>query len=271
MLLYEFSTRNSFLASLNPITKIVIAIFYVILVLLAPLDYLMILYFLLPIFVIAIFGRIWPWEYIGFILLLLPMVVALLILQVFFFAGDPKAVFVIPIIEFPLYMSIPGVSFGLSLGIRIMAMAMSFSMFVMSTDPFDIGHAVNNLGLRFRASYMIGFAMRLFPLVQEELNNIGNAAEARGYPSMFSLNPINMLRGLTVTFVPLAVGSLKRGTQMALAMEIRGYSLPEQLGTQRTYMKEVRFRKRDWFVIVLFFAAWISWMYWRINLILAGF
>ena len=222
-LLYEFSVRKSFLASLNPITKIIIAIFYVILVLLAPLDVFMVLYFLLPILAIGLFGRIWPWEYLTFILLLTPMVIGLLILQVFFFAGEPYVTVEIGILSdlfkepFVLFLSEPGFAFGLSLGVRIMAMAMSFTMFVISTDPFDIGHAFNNLGLPFRASYMIGFAMRLFPLIQEELSNIGNAAQARGYPSMFSFNPINMLRGLTVTFVPLAVGAIKRGTQMALA------------------------------------------------------
>ena len=147
-----------------------------------------------------------------------------------------------------------------------MAMAMSFTMFVISTDPFDIGHAFNNLGLPFRASYMIGFAMRLFPLIQEELSNIGNAAQARGYPSMFSFNPINMLRGLTVTFVPLAVGAIKRGTQMALAMEIRGYSLPEETGVARTYMKEVKFRFRDYFVLLVFFILYINWFLWRFNI-----
>jgi energy-coupling factor transport system permease protein len=266
MLLYEFSIRNSFLSSLNPISKIVIAIFYVILVLLAPLDVFMIIYFFIPIIIIALLGKIWPWEYLGFILLLLPMVIALLILQVFFFAGDPK----VPLLlgDTVIWkLSIPGFSFGLSLGIRILAMAMSFSMFVMSTDPFDIGHALHNIGLNFRASYMVGFAMRLFPLIQEELNNIGNAAEARGYPSMFSINPVNMLRGLVVTFIPLAVGSLKRGTQMALAMEIRGYSLPELQQTERTYMKDVSFRKRDWAILIIFFTIWITWMLWRFNLI----
>ena len=271
-LLYEFSVRKSFLASLNPITKIIISVFYVLLVLMAPLDVMMIIYFLLPIIAIALFGRIWPWEYITFILLLLPMVLALLILQVFFFAGEPYVAIEIGILTdffgepFVLLLSEPGFTFGLSLGVRIMAMAMSFSMFVISTDPFDIGHAFNNLGLPFRASYMIGFAMRLFPLIQEELSNIGNAAQARGYPSMFSLNPINMLRGLTVTFVPLAVGAIKRGTQMALAMEIRGYSLPEETGIARTYMKDVSFRKRDYFVLIVFAISYVMWFLWRFNI-----
>jgi len=271
-LLYEFSVRKSFLASLNPITKIIISVFYVLLVLMAPLDVMMIIYFLLPIIAIALFGRIWPWEYITFILLLLPMVLALLILQVFFFAGEPYVAIEIGFLSdlfkkpFVLLLSEPGFTFGLSLGLRIMAMAMSFSMFVISTDPFDIGHAFNNLGLPFRASYMIGFAMRLFPLIQEELSNIGNAAQARGYPSMFSLNPINMLRGLTVTFVPLAVGAIKRGTQMALAMEIRGYSLPEETGVARTYMKDVSFRKRDYFVLIVFAISWVMWFLWRFNI-----
>ena len=271
-LLYEFSIRKSFLASLNPITKIIIAVLYVVLVLLAPLDMLMIVYFLIPIVAIALFGRIWPWEYLSFILLLTPMVFALLILQVFFFAGEPYVAIEIGILSdlfkepFVLLMSEPGFAFGLSLGVRIMAMAMSFSMFVISTDPFDIGHAFNNLGLPFRASYMIGFAMRLFPLIQEELSNIGNAAQARGYPSMLSWNPISMLKGLTVTFVPLAVGAIKRGTQMALAMEIRGYSLPETTGIPRTYMKEVRFRKRDWFVLLVFFIVYFQWFLWRFNI-----
>ena len=197
MLLYEFSVRKSFLSSLNPLTKFLISLFYVLLVLLAPLDVLMVFYVLLPIFAIMLLGKIYPWEYSGFLFLLLPMVTAIFLLQIFFFAGEPYLYY--PLLtdfygfSYTLRISEPGITFGLSLGLRILAMALSFTVFVVSTDPFDIGHALNNAGVGFRPSFMVGFALRLVPLIQEELSNISNASIARGYPSMYSVNPITLI------------------------------------------------------------------------------
>jgi energy-coupling factor transport system permease protein len=225
----------------------------------------MVFYVLLPIIVIAMLGRIMPWEYIGFILLLAPMVLVLLLLQMFFFGQEPFIYYTIlnSFIDgqpFIIRISEPGISFGLSLGLRIMAMGLTFTVFVISTDPFDIGQALNSIGISFRGSFMVGFALRLVPLIQEELNNITNAAIARGSHSPNTIHPIRLVRGIATISVPLAIGSLKRATQMALAMEIRGFSFPSQMNVKHTYMKEVRMRKRDWFSLIVFFSLWGYWM-----------
>jgi energy-coupling factor transport system permease protein len=213
-----------------------------------------------------------PWEYIGFILLLAPMVLVLLLLQMFFFGQEPFIYYTIldNFIDgqpFIIRISEPGISFGLSLGLRIMAMGLTFTVFVISTDPFDIGQALNSIGISFRGSFMVGFALRLVPLIQEELNNITNAAIARGSHSPNTIRPIRLVRGIATISVPLAIGSLKRATQMALAMEIRGFSFPSQMNVKHTYMKEVRMRKRDWFSLIVFFSLWGYWMSLRLPVL----
>jgi energy-coupling factor transport system permease protein len=98
---------------------------------------------------------------------------------------------------------------------------------------------------------MIAFALRFFPLLQEELFVIRSALQARAYAAVGSNNPITLVRGLGVSVIPLGVGALRRSQDIALAMERRGLSFPDQLGTERVIFRDVRLRTWDYVVIVL--------------------
>lgn len=148
-----------------------------------------------------------------------------------------------------LHLSTPGLQSGLSIAFRLAAMGVAFMMFSMTTDPFDWGLSMYKNGLPYRIAFMFAFAMRIFPLIQEELTVIRNALAARTYDAVGTSNPIVILRGAIVSAFPLIVGSLRRSQEIALAMEMRGLSVAEELGVQRTLFRDIQLRRQDYVVM----------------------
>ncbi len=255
-LLYQFSAGDSFLHRLDPRTKLVFVVCFLISTFLLPHPWAM------PLVIITIIwalGRVSPLEYLVFILFLLPLMTAIVLIHLLtdgppYF--DPPLLGVIPI-------SRPGWDAGLLVAFRLAAMGIAFIMFSMTTDPFDWGMAMYQSGLNYKVAFMFAFAMRFFPLLQEELVVIRNALTARGYRAIGSRNPYVFLRGVAISIMPLGLGALRRSRDIALAMELRGFNYAETVGARRTVFRDIRMRPRDHAVVAvsvlgLVAAVWLS-------------
>ena len=243
-LLYQFSAGDSFLHRLDPRTKLVFVVCFLISTFLLPHPWVM------PLVIIAIIwilGRVSPVEYFVFILFLLPLMTAIVLIHLLtdgppYF--DARLLGVIPI-------STPGWDAGLLVAFRLAAMGIAFIMFSMTTDPFDWGMAMYQSGLNYKVAFMFAFAMRFFPLLQEELVVIRNALSARGYRAIGSRNPYVFLRGVAISIMPLGLGALRRSRDIALAMELRGFNYAETVGARRTVFRDIRMRPRDHAVVAV--------------------
>jgi len=243
-LLYQFSAGDSFLHRLDPRTKLVFVVCFLISTFLLPHPWVM------PLVIIAIIwilGRVSPLEYLVFILFLLPLMTAIVLIHLLtdgppYF--DTRLFDVVPI-------SRPGWDAGLLVAFRLAAMGIAFIMFSMTTDPFDWGMAMYQSGLNYKVAFMFAFAMRFFPLLQEELVVIRNALTARGYRAIGSRNPYVFLRGVAISIMPLGLGALRRSRDIALAMELRGFNYAETVGARRTVFRDIRMRPRDHAVVAV--------------------
>jgi energy-coupling factor transport system permease protein len=111
--------------------------------------------------------------------------------------------------------------------------------------------AMYRSGLNYKVAFMFAFAMRFFPLLQEELVVIRNALTARGYRAIGSRNPYVFLRGVAISIMPLGLGALRRSRDIALAMELRGFNYAETVGTRRTMFRDIRMHVRDYVVVAI--------------------
>src|SRR5262249_36214202 len=131
---------------------------------------------------------------------------------------------------------------GLEVGSRLAAMGITFLGFSLTTDPFDLGIALNRSGVPYRISFLIAFALRFFPLLHEEMSIIRNALRGRGYQG---------LGVIALTALPLGLGALRRSQKIALAMEMRGFSYADEMKIKRTTLKDIRLRPLDFAVLSL--------------------
>lgn len=238
-LLYQFSATDSFIHRLDPRAKLVFTAGYLVAAFLFPVPWLMALAI---IFLLWTLGKISPFEYYPFLLFLLPIMVAITIVHLFINPG--------PYLEIGfLKLSIPGVTLGLNTAFRLAAMGVTFIMFSMTTDPFDWGLSLYRSGLPYKVAFMFAFAMRFFPLLQEEMVVIRNALRARGYDGVHTRNLVKFIQGVGVSVIPLGLSALRRSQDIALAMELRGFSFPEITGVQRVIYRDIRLRPADWGVM----------------------
>jgi energy-coupling factor transporter transmembrane protein EcfT len=250
-LLYQFSAGESFLHRLDARTKLVLIFCMLVATFISPVPWAMPF---IPVLVLWALGRIPPWQYWAFLVLMLPLMIAITLIQAL--SGGPPYISVGPI---PI--SEPGLATGLVVAFRLAAMGIAFMMFSATTDPFDWGLSMYRSGVPYRVAFMFAFAMRFFPLLQEELLVIRNALAARG-SDVFSLrNPFRFLRGVAMSVVPLGLGALRRSQDIALAMELRGFGYAEEAGIRRSLFRDVRLRRNDYVVgglSVLFVVAVIA-------------
>jgi energy-coupling factor transport system permease protein len=239
--LYQFSGQDSFLHRLDPRTKLIFVVAYLLVSFLVPLPWL--LFFLL---IAAIWGLagISPAEYYPFLLLMLPIMVAITLVHTFLIEGAPYF-WEAQIGPAHVGASIPGLTTGLELGFRLGTMGLAFTLFAMTTEPFQWGMAMYRWGLPYKVAFMFAFAIRLYPLIQEEFIVIQRALRARGSDALSSFNPLRFFPGVVATAVPLGLGSIRRSQDIAMAMELRGLNLPEETGRPRVLFRDVRLRPVD--------------------------
>lgn len=189
------------------------------------------------------FGRIAPSEYAELLLLFTPLIVVFTLIQsVSYYPIDARELFRFG----PVAMTLDGVQFGLSVSTRLVTMGLTFAMLAMTTNPMDIALAVTRLGVPYRYSYLTSFALRFLPLVQDEMNTLRAAIAARAHPYVESRNPAKRMAIVVYALPPLAIGSLRRSIDIALAMELRGY----EARIPRTYVRTLRFKAVDGVALV---------------------
>lgn len=93
------------------------------------------------------------------------------------------------------------------------------------------------------------------------------AVAARGHRFAGSQNPIRQAMGVAIVAPSLAVGFVRRATDVALAMDLRGYRSRQP----RTFVKQLRLSSTDWLAMaaVLAFVAASLWLR-RVEIDLLG-
>ena len=236
--LFLFSSASSPLHRLDPRTKVlaVVAVLTMVFVVDEPLYSLGVAVGVVV--VLHAFGRIAPWEYAGLLVLFLPLIVVFTLIQSVSYhpIGAHELLRVGPVSA-----TLEGAQFGLAVSTRLVTMGLTFALFAMTTNPMDIALAVTALGIPYRYSYLTSFALRFLPLVQDEMNTLRGAIGARAHPWVEARNPFKRMAVVVYALTPLAIGSLRRSIDIALAMELRGY----RAGIPRTYLRTLRFKAVD--------------------------
>jgi len=135
----------------------------------------------------------------------------------------------------------PDLAGGLSLGLRVLAIALAGVLAVVTTDTTDLADSLQqqaHLSPRLAVAAMAG--IRMLPILAVEWQLLGMARRARGVDAGWS--PRVAARLAFGKLLALLVGSVRRATRLALAMDARGF------GTApcHTIARRQRMRVADW-------------------------
>lgn len=150
-----------------------------------------------------------------------PLLIAALSVSVLntFLAGEQRGD---PIPIGPLVIGSDTLLTGIGLGLRLMGIAYSGVLAMVTTDPTDLADSLVQQ-LRLSPRFAVGAlaAARLLPIMADEWQILSLARRARGVDARRS--PVVGVRLFFAQLLALLVAAVRRGTRLATAMEARGF------------------------------------------------
>jgi len=148
----------------------------------------------------------------------------------------------------PIAVTADGLTRAVMVAGRFLAViALSF-LFVLTTDPSLLAHALVRAGLPYRYGFTLITALRLVAVFEVEATTIYRAQLARGVPHDGPGRLPSLARRL---ILPLLLSALGKVDALAISMEGRCFGRHPD----RTYLTRARFTALDWAALVLLSVA----------------
>jgi len=255
MSLLAFVKKDTPIHRLNPLTKMfMLAILWIVAfvsanmyVMLATLMFSLVVWYI---------GKI-PFSNVKILISVVVFVgILMIVIQGFFW--HPTGDYTILFTAFGKDFVLEGALYGLTLAVKLMAVASAIPILVMTTPVSPFMAALAALKLPFKFVFVFGTAMRLTPLVQETFEEIREAQRLRGH----NITRMNLWKKITKgylpIFIPLLLSLLRKTNDMDVAIESRAFGAP----VKRSYLEDVSLKRRDYLAMFLVFAfgAGLLWL-----------
>ena len=238
----QFFPGNSVIHRLDPRTKLLMLIVYIVSLFVANnwASYLLVFSFLVTVIAIShiplksIFRGMKP---------LIFILVFTGILNIFFTTGETR------LVEFwVIHIYLEGIIRAAFMIARILMLITGTFLLTYTTSPIALTDGLESLLSPLKKiklpvhelSMMMCIALRFIPTLIEETDKIMSAQKARG-ADFESGNIFKRVKALIPILVPLFISAFRRADELATAMECRCY----QGGEGRTKMKILRYHRND--------------------------
>lgn len=242
LLLGRYVPIDSVIHRLDPRTKLLIALIFIVLTFLANngVGYALLVAFL---FLVVFLSKINLGFFLNGMKTMVFIIFLTVVFQIFFTHGGP--------VYFqwgPLSITQLGLINGLFIFIRLTLIITMSTLLTLTTAPLELTDGLEQLMrplARFgfpthEVALMLSIALRYVPTLMDEAQKIMNAQRARGVE--FNQGSfMERLKSIVPILVPLFVSAFNRAEEMANAMEARGY----QGGEGRSKYRQLSFSKLD--------------------------
>lgn len=237
----QYYPGNSCIHRLDPRTKILSVLFYMVMVFMAdsPLSYGLLI-------ALILLGTLLAKLPAGLLLRSLkPLWVIILLTMGIHFVTDPGKVLwswkFITLTE-------EGIILGIKMSLRLVLLLLISSLMTFTTSPIVLTDGIESLLRPFKKigvpahelAMMMTIALRFIPTLLEETDRIMKAQMSRG-ADFSSGNIMKRARNMLPILIPLFISAFRRADELALAMEARCY----RGGEGRTRMNELVYKKGD--------------------------
>ena len=158
-------------------------------------------------------------------------------------------------------ITLEGVFNAFFMVVRIMMLISGTFLLTYTTSPILLTDGLESLLSplkKLRApihelAMIMSIALRFIPTLIEETDKIMSAQRARG-ADFESGSLIQRAKALIPLLVPLFISAFRRADELATAMECRCY----HGGEGRTRLRQLRYQARDWLVLAFFLAVAVA-------------
>lgn len=257
----QYFPGNSFIHRLDPRTKILATLIYIVAIFFAntPLTYGLLAGFAAVVIIVSrlpvglVFSSLKPiW-----IIVILTMLIHM------FTAPGEHIVFAWKFFK----VTAEGLDLGIKMAVRLILLLLFSSILTFTTSPIVLTDGIEKLLRPFKCigvpahemAMMMTIALRFIPTLLEETDRIMKAQTARG-ADFGSGNILQRMKNMLPLLVPLFISAFRRADELATAMEARCY----RGGEGRTRMHELAYSGRDYaaFVLVITLAIVLAFLRW---------
>ena len=246
----QFIPGNSCIHRLDPRTKIVLMLVYIVMVFLVKSLAL----FLLPFFYVLLclwLGQI-SFSYFGKAIKPIRFLLMLMFLLNLFITPGEKILFTWKFIT----VKEEGLLQAVYISLRLILLVTGASIMTLTTSPIALTDGLERMlsplkVFRFPAhelAMMMTIALRFIPTLMEEADKIRKAQLARG-ADFESGNIIARAKAMIPILIPLFVSAFRRADELAMAMESRCY----HGGEGRTKLHQLKFGLNDLYAVLVTF------------------
>ena len=233
---------------LDPRTKLILTILYIVLLFIAKSYVSYALVFLFLAVSIAL-SRIRIKAILSGLKPLVILILVTAILNLFYTRGEHLLV---RFWRISIYWE--GVRTAATMALRIMMLITGTLLLTYTTSPLQLTDGMEKLLGPLKKlhvpvhelSMMMSIALRFIPTLIEETDKIMNAQKARG-AEFDTGNLIQKAKAMLPLLVPLFISAFRRADELATAMESRCY----HGGEGRTKMKVLKMARRDWAALAI--------------------
>ena len=249
--------KNSFLYSLDPRTKMIMLIAFIIIgcSIMDPFITVFMLALMYVMYRTTGFSR----EQIA--KLTKPLLLAFFLFFILNFpfakpeAGEKIFFYLIPGQHVPV--TVTGILSGLASAIRFIFFIWAADFITSITPTGDIVLTMNKAKCPPEASIAIGIAFSYIPVLKNEIGTVIEAQKARG-ASMESKNVFKKIKAYIPVIVPGLFISIIKGREIARSIEARGFTFDPE---HRTYRKEISLQTKDYVIMALAVIATVVVVY----------
>lgn len=207
---------NTFLYSINPITKLVISLCIITLTFLAAGFWTPWILACLS-FLLAILNKLGK-KFLEIIFkVILPLTFFLFIIHGFF---NPNGQTILTTIG-PFSLKLEGVEFAFLMIGRIISALGASLLLVFTTHPASLMLALSQHGVPYSLTYIIGATLQIIPQMKARATAIISAQQARGLETKGSF--LMRIKALPTLITPLVLSSLVDVEERAIALEARAF------------------------------------------------
>jgi energy-coupling factor transport system permease protein len=145
-------------------------------------------------------------------------------------------------------ISAESVTYAIAQFFRFLSMAALGFPLAFVLAPGDIGPTFARLRVPSTFAFALELTFRFVPSLAADLRTTVDAQRVRGYEwERIGRTPIGKVRRVVPLMVPVTMNAIVGAEDTIDAMELRGFGT-----TRRTWLRELRYGRTDWFVLLAF-------------------
>jgi len=143
------------------------------------------------------------------------------------------------------YVTTRSLDFSIAMVLRLVSMIIASAIFMVGTSPAEIGDLLAKLKIPLQVSFSFVIVLRFIPVLADDVVMIVTSQASRGY-EVERGGFLERARRLIPVLIPMIIIAIRRGHQLAEALETRAFGV----SGRRTSYIAYRYGLLDWIMIL---------------------